>query len=147
MTFILVNWKSPLETVCVTHDDVGDVQVLPMSLRDAVRLAEAQGDDVDFIPFEGRSEALEFVTDELGDVDLRTEDDSPEAPSSCSSPFELFDAFDRSDERDSLLQQGDPYTPPRGQPSLDPVYFAMSSGDTDDGGAMDFDIDIDVDAP
>lgn len=147
MTFILVNWKSPLETVCVTHDDVGDVQVLPMSLRDAVRLAEAQGEDVDVIPFEGPSAALEFVTDELGDVDLRTEEESPERPSSDSSPFELFDAFDHPDERDCLLQQRAPFASPPGQPSLGPVYIAISSGDADEGGAIDIDIDIDVDGP
>jgi hypothetical protein len=96
MTYILVNRNSPLQTLCVTRDAAGVVCVVPMSLRDAVRLAGAEGEGVDIVPYEGRPERLELLTDDLGNVDLRGEEEILDA--SKPPHGDGFDVFALEDD-------------------------------------------------
>jgi len=131
MTYILVNRNSPLQTLCVTRDADGAVCVVPMSLRDAVRLAGARGESVDIVPYEGLPERLELLTDELGDIDLRGEEEILHAAKAAQG--EGFDVF--------ALEEDAPPTPV----ALDSaVIDAILDGFFEEAAAVEPDFDVDV---
>jgi hypothetical protein len=139
MTYILVNRNSPLQALCITRDEDGAVCVVPMSLRDAVRQADARGESVDIIPYEGRPESLQLLTDELGDVDLRGEDDLLHVTPAL--PGAGFDVFALDDERCRTPTAADPEVI---DAILDGFFDEAVAGASVEHG-FDVDIDIDID--
>lgn len=134
MTYILVSRKSPLQTLCVTRDADGAVSVVPMSLRDAARLAGAREGSVDIVPCAGWLERLELLTDDLGDIDLRGEEELLHA---AMNPYgEGLDVF--------AIEERVPSTPAAHNAAvidaiLDSFFKEAAVGE------LDFDVDVEGD--